>query len=143
MTESENPSPAAGRGITRGGALLAGGAIFVVGGLGYWLFQAAGFEGFSAGIAAQAVLVAIVLVWTGSYLFRVISGNMTYMEQRRRYRSGYEAATDQLLEARFAALPPEEQARLLADLGISTDSAPSTVVPSEAPTAEAPGSSTP
>lgn len=69
------------RSITRGGALLAGAAIFAVGGLGYWAFQAAGFEGFSAGIATQAVLVGIVLVWTGSYLVRVLSGNMTYMEQ--------------------------------------------------------------
>ena len=48
-------------------------------------FQAAGFEGFSAGIAAQALLVVIVVVWTGSYLFRVVTGQMTYMDQRRRY----------------------------------------------------------
>ena len=77
--------------------------MFAIGGLGYWAFQAAGFEGFSAGIAAQALLVAIVLVWTGSYLFRVVSGNMTYMEQRRRYRSTYDAATDDELQKRFDA----------------------------------------
>ena len=104
-------------GITRGRALLAGLAIFAVGGLGYWGFSAAGFEDFSAGIAAQALLVAIVLVWTGSYLFRVVTGNMTYMEQRRRYRSGYEAATDDELQKRFDALPPEEQEKLLRELG--------------------------
>jgi len=104
-------------GITRGRALLAGLAIFAVGGLGYWGFAAAGLEGFSAGIAAQALLVAIVLVWTGSYLFRVVTGNMTYMEQRRRYRSGYEAATDDELQKRFDALPPEEQEKLLRELG--------------------------
>ena len=105
-----------GSGITRGKALLAGLAIFGIGGLGYWGFQAAGFEGFSAGIAAQALLVLIVLVWTGSYLFRVVTGNMTYMEQRRRYRSGYDAATDEELQKRFDALSPEEQEKLLQEL---------------------------
>jgi len=105
-----------GSGITRGKALLAGLAIFGIGGIGYWGFQAAGFEGFSAGIAAQALLVVIVLVWTGSYLFRVVTGNMTYMEQRRRYRSGYDAATDEELQKRFDALSPEEQEKLLQEL---------------------------
>jgi hypothetical protein len=109
-------------GITRGKALIAGLAIFGLGGLGYRGFQAAGLEGFSAGIAAQAVLVAVVLIWTGSYLFRVVTGNMTYMEQRRRYRSAYEAATDEELQQRFDALPPEEQAKLLQELGQLQDS---------------------
>ncbi|MDA0727178.1 MULTISPECIES: DUF3007 family protein [Synechococcaceae] len=102
--------------MTRGKALLAGLAIFGIGGIGYWGFQAAGFEGFSAGIAAQALLVVIVLVWTGSYLFRVVTGNMTYMEQRRRYRSGYDAATDEELQKRFDALSPEEQEKLMREL---------------------------
>ncbi len=105
-----------GSGITRGKALLAGLAIFGIGGIGYWGFQAAGFEGFSAGIAAQALLVVIVLVWTGSYLFRVVTGNMTYMEQRRRYRTGYDAATDEELQKRFDALSPEEQEKLMREL---------------------------
>ena len=104
-------------GTTRGGALLIGGAVFAIGGLGYWAFQAAGFEGFSAGIAAQAVLVAIVLLWTGSYLFRVVTGNMTYMEQRRRYRSAYDAATEQELQQRFESLSPAEQEALLREIG--------------------------
>ena len=111
-----------GTGITRGKALLAGLAIFALGGLGYWGFQAAGFEGFSAGIAAQGVLVAVVLIWTGSYLFRVVTGNMTYMEQRRRYRSAYESATDEELQKRFDALSPEEQANLLQELGQPSES---------------------
>jgi len=104
-------------GTTRGGALLVGAGVFAIGGLGYWAFQAAGFEGFSAGIAAQALLVAIVLVWTGSYLFRVVTGNMTYMEQCRRYRSAYDAATEQDLQERFEALSPAEQEALLREIG--------------------------
>lgn len=112
-------------GITRGKALLVGLVIFGLGGLGYWGFQAAGLEGFSAGIAAQAVLVAVVLIWTGSYLFRVVTGNMTYMEQRRRYRSAYDAATDEELQKRFDALSPDEQEKLLRDLGQLQDSSES------------------
>ena len=109
--------PATGGGITRGKALLIGLALFAVGGAGYWGFQAAGLEGFSAGIAAQLLLVAIVVVWTGSYLLRVVTGNMTYMEQRRRYRSAYESATDEELQKRFDALSPAEQEALLREIG--------------------------
>ena len=116
-------SGGSGRGISRGTALLSGAGVFVIGGLGYWGFQAAGLEGFSAGIAAQALLVAIVLIWTGSYLFRVVSGNMTYMEQRRRYRTAYDAATEAELQKRFDALSPAEQAALLQEIGQSSSSA--------------------
>jgi hypothetical protein len=42
---------------------------------------------------------------------------MTYMEQRRRYRSAYEAATDDELQQRFDALSPDEQEKLLRELG--------------------------
>jgi hypothetical protein len=111
-----------GSGITRAKALIVGMAIFAVGGLGYWVFAAAGLEGFSAGIAAQAVLVLIVLGWTGSYLFRVVTGNMTYMQQRRRYRDAYDCATDDELQRRFEALPPAEQEKLLRELGQLDDS---------------------
>ena len=121
-SSSSTSSASSTQRLTRGGALLAGAAMFAIGGLGYWAFQAAGFEGFSTGIAAQALLVAIVLVWTGSYLFRVITGNMTYMQQRRRYRSTYDAATDDELQKRFDALSPDEQEKLLRELGQLQDS---------------------
>ena len=103
--------------MTRGAVLLAGLAVFGLGGTGYLLFQWGGFDGFTPGIAASALLMLIVLVWTGSYLFRVVSGRMTYMEQRRRYRAAYDAATDAELQARFESLSPEEQQRLLAEVG--------------------------
>ena len=80
-------------------------------------FKAAGFEGFSAGIAAQALLVAIVVVWTSSYLFRVVTGQMTYMDQRRRYREVYDKQEAEALQARFDALPEEEQQALLRKIG--------------------------
>ncbi|MFY8149132.1 MAG: DUF3007 family protein [Prochlorococcaceae cyanobacterium] len=103
--------------MTRAQALLLGVLLFAAGGLGYALFQAGGFEGFSAGIASSAVLVLVVMVWTGSYLFRVVTGRMTYMEQRRTYREAYDAHTIEQLQARFDSLSPEEQDRLLAEVG--------------------------
>lgn len=116
--------------MTRGQSLLIGLAVFALGGLGYGIFLATGLEGFSAGIAAEALLVVIVLGWTGSYLFRVVTGRMTYMEQRRRYRDVYDAATDAELQKRFEALTPEEQEALLREVG---------QLPEESPSPQAPG----
>ena len=101
--------------MTKGGALLIGLAVLGLGAAGYWGFSASGFEGFSAGIAASAALMVLVLLWTGSYLFRALTGGMTYMQQRRDYRQAYDAFTDAELLRRFEALSPQEQAALLAD----------------------------
>ncbi|MFN7899822.1 MAG: DUF3007 family protein [Synechococcaceae cyanobacterium] len=103
--------------MTRGQALLLGVAILALGGGGYALARLGGLEGFSPGIAASAVLMLVVLAWTGSYLARVVGGKMTYMEQRRRYRAAYDALTIEQLQARFDALPEAEQRRLLEDVG--------------------------
>lgn len=104
--------------MTRGKVLLIGLGVLLLGGAGYVGFEAAGLEGFSAGIAAQAVLVLIVVVWTSSYLFRVVTGQMTYMEQRRRYREVYDEQETQDLEARFEALSADEQQALLRKIGV-------------------------
>ena len=102
--------------MTRAGVLKLGLGLLATGGLGYWLFEALGLEGFSAGIAAEALLVVVVVVWTSSYLFRVVTGRMTYMQQRRRYRSEYDQLTAQQLQERFDALSPEEQESLMASI---------------------------
>ena len=49
--------------MTRAGVLKLGLGLLMAGGLGYWLFEALGLEGFSAGIAAEALLVVVVVVW--------------------------------------------------------------------------------
>ncbi len=116
------PPPSTSLGMTRGKALILGLAFFGLGAGGYGLFQLAGFGEASAGIAAEAVLILIVIGWIGSYLFRVVTGNMTYMQQRREYRSRYEAATDDELQKRFEALPAAEQEALLRELGQLGDS---------------------
>ena len=103
--------------MTRAQAILLGIGVFAIGGIGYALFQANGLEGFSAGIATSAVLTVLVLGWTSSYLFRALTGNMTYMQQRRNYREAYDALTNEQLQAKFDALSPEEQERLLRETG--------------------------
>ena len=115
--------------MTRAGVLKLGLGLLLVGGVGFWLFKAAGFEGFSAGIAAEAVLVVIVVGWTGSYLFRVVTGQMTYMQQRRRYRKEYDQLTTEQLQARFDALSPDEQQALLASLNLDESESEQTTKP--------------
>ena len=100
--------------MTRGQALLLGFALLGLGAAGYGVFRVSGLEGFSPGIAASALL--LVLGWTGTYLARVVTGRMTFSEQRRIYRKTYDALTTAELQARFDALPADEQARLLAEL---------------------------
>ena len=107
--------------MTRARVLLIGLIILGLGGVGYVGFSAVGLKGFSAGIAAQSLLVLIVLVWTGSYLFRVITGQMTFMEQRRRYRDVYDEKARIDLEERFDALTETEQQDLLRRLNLSDD----------------------
>jgi len=102
--------------MTRGQALLLGLAVFGLGGLGYAGFRAGGLEGFSPGIAASALLMVLV---------RVLTGTMTYQEQRRLHRLSANALSDDELMQRFQSLPPDEQERLLAEIA-SPDDAPTT-----------------
>ena len=102
--------------MTRAQALLLGFALLGLGAAGYGVFRVSGLEGFSPGIAASALVLLLVLGWTGTYLARVVTGRMTFSEQRRIYRKTYDALTTAELQARFDALPAEAQARLLAEL---------------------------
>jgi hypothetical protein len=103
--------------MTKGQSLLLGLAVLGLGAVGYAVFQANGFEGFSAGIAASALLMLLVLGWTATYLLRALTGSMTYMQQRRTYRAAYDAATTVELQRKFEALSPEDQLRLLRETG--------------------------
>ena len=99
--------------MTRAQVFLVGLIVFVLGGLGFEVFKFLGFESISAGIATQLILILIVFAWTASYLFRVFSGNMTFMEQRKRYRRAYEKLTDEKIKAKFEAMTDEEKIELL------------------------------
>ena len=62
------------------------------------------------------ILISLVLVWVFSYISRVISGNMTFMEQRKRYREKYEKVMEEKLKIKFDNLSDEEQDKLLKEI---------------------------
>ena len=99
--------------MTRAQVFQIGLIVFVLGGLGYEVFQFLGFESISAGIATQLILILIILAWTASYLLRVFSGNMTFMEQRKRYREAYEKLTEDKIRKKFESMTEEEKLELL------------------------------
>jgi hypothetical protein len=107
--------------MTKGQSLLVGLAILGLGAGVYGFTRASGLDGFSPGILTSAVLMVVVIAWTATYLLRAVSGNMTYMHQRRDYRKAYDAFTTEELERQFNALPPDEQERLLREISAPTN----------------------
>ena len=68
---------------------------------GFFSYKSAPFLGLSeisTSSISNLILITIVLVWVFSYLSRVINGNMTFMEQRKRYRQIYEKKFIEKLE---------------------------------------------
>ena len=102
--------------MTRAKVFQIGLMVFVLGGLGYEVFHLLGFESISAGIATQSILILIIFAWTASYLFRVFSGNMTFMEQRKRYREEYEKLTDKRIQEKFDSMSEAERIQLIKDV---------------------------
>ena len=102
--------------MTRAKVIQIGLIVFLLGWLGYEIFQLLGFESVSAGIAAQTLLILIIFAWTSSYLFRVFTGNMTFMEQRKRYRQAYENFTDEKIRKKFDSMTEEEKIKLMREV---------------------------
>jgi len=75
-----------------------------------------GLSEISASSISNSILITIVLVWVSSYVLRVINGNMTFMEQRKRYRELYEKKFTEKLEKKFESLSNDEQNKLLEEL---------------------------
>jgi hypothetical protein len=92
------------------GIFLAGGGLFV----GFRLF---GLDGISAGIWSQAIMVGGVVAWLSSYLFRVVTRNMTLNQQMDDYESA-------VLQRRLDELSPEQLAALQAKLDQDDDAKP-------------------
>lgn len=83
--------------------------VLIVGGLVYIALQAAGVDYLQAGIWTQALLVGGLIIWLLSYLFRVVSSNMTYNQQLKDYEEA-------VLQKRLEEMTPEELAQLQAQL---------------------------
>ena len=106
--------------MTKGKVIQLGLLISILGLLSYKLAPQFGFDNFTANTISNFILILIVITWVSSYVYRVINGKMTFMEQRKRYRNEYEKNFNDKLESKFNSLSKEEQERLMEDLEKNT-----------------------
>jgi len=106
--------------LTKGKVIQIGLLISLLGLLSFKLSPQFGVDNFTAGTVSNGVLIVIVITWVSSYVFRVVNGKMTFMEQRKRYRKEYEKIVNDKLEKKFNLLSQEEQVKLLEDLERNT-----------------------
>ena len=82
--------------------------VFVLGGLAYVVLQFAGLNNLSAGIWSQVLLVAGLIGWLFTYIFRAVGNKMTYHQQREEYEKAF-------LQNKLDQLSPEQRDKLLAE----------------------------
>ena len=102
--------------MTKGKVLQIGLLISLLGILSYGLAPQFGADNFTASTISSFILISIVITWVSSYVYRVVNGKMTFMEQRKRYRKQYEKIFNDKLETKFNALSKEKQKELMEDL---------------------------
>jgi len=108
--------------LTRANVIQLGLAFFLFGGICYGIFIAFGIDATKAGIASEALLVFIVLLWSGSYFVRVLTGKMTFMEQRKRYRNAYEKISEAKLNEKYESMSDKDKINLIKKLGLDKES---------------------
>ena len=102
--------------MTKGKVVQIGLFISLLGLLSYGLAPQFGADNFTASTISSFILISIVITWVSSYVYRVVNGKMTFMEQRKRYRKQYEKIFNDKLESKFNALSKEKQEKLMEDL---------------------------
>jgi len=102
--------------LTKGKVVQIGLLISLLGILSYGLAPQFGADNFTASTISSFILISIVITWVSSYVYRVVNGKMTFMEQRKRYRKQYEKIFNDKLETKFNALSKEKQKELMEDL---------------------------
>ncbi len=102
--------------MTKGKVIQIGFLISFLGILSYVLFLKLGFDNLYSNTISSFILILIVMIWVSSYIYRVVNGKMTFMEQRKRYRSKYEKVVSDKLEAKFNSMSNEDQEKLLKEL---------------------------
>ena len=106
--------------MTKGKVVQIGFLISLLGILSYKLSPQFGIDNVTAFSISNFILILIVISWVSSYVFRVLNGKMTFMEQRKRYRKEYEKIVNDKLEIKFNSLSKEEQEKLMKDLEKNT-----------------------
>ena len=84
-------------------------AFFVSGLVVYFLLQVSGLDPQKAGIWSQAFLVGVLILWLFTYIFRVLTNDMTYHKQIKDYEEA-------IIQKRWESMTPEEQAKLQAEV---------------------------
>jgi uncharacterized membrane protein (DUF485 family) len=101
--------------LTKGKVIQIGLFISLIGLISY-KFAPHAIDNFTATTISSCILILIVITWVTSYVYRVVNGKMTFMEQRKRYRKEYEKVVNDKLETKFNSLSKEEQQKLMEDL---------------------------
>ena len=102
--------------MTKGKVIQIGLFISLIGLVIYQFAPQIGIDNFTATTLSSGILILIVITWVTSYVYRVVNGKMTFMEQRKRYRKKYEKVVNDKLVTKFNALSKEEQQKLMEDL---------------------------
>ena len=102
--------------MTKGKVIQIGIFVSLIGLISYQFAPQIGIDNFTASTISSCILIMIVVTWVTSYVYRVVNGKMTFMEQRKRYRKEYEKVVSDKLETKFNALSKEEQQKLMEDL---------------------------
>ena len=102
--------------MTKGKVIQIGLFISLIGLISYKFAPQIGIDNFTATTLSSCVLILIVITWVTSYVYRVVNGKMTFMEQRKRYRKEYEKVVNDKLETKFNSLSKKEQQKLMEDL---------------------------
>ena len=102
--------------MTKGKVIQIGIFVSLIGLISYELVPQLGIDKITPTTISSCILILIVITWVTSYVYRVVNGKMTFMEQRKRYRKEYEKVISDRLETKFNALSKEEQEKLMKDL---------------------------
>ena len=102
--------------MTKGKVIQIGFLLSLIGFLSLKVLPLIGQTELTTNSISNIFLILIVFLWVMSYVFRVITGNMTFMEQRKRYRAKYEKIIDEKLKSKFNSLSSEEQEKLLEEI---------------------------
>ena len=102
--------------LTKGKVIQIGIFVSLIGLISFKFAPQIGIDNFTATTISSCILILIVITWVTSYVYRVVTGKMTFMEQRKRYRKEYEKVVNDKLENKFNALSKKEQEKLMEDL---------------------------
>ena len=101
--------------MTKGKIIQIGIFVSLIGLISYRFSPQIGMYNFTGTTISSCMLILIVITWVTSYVYRVVNGKMTFMEQRKRYRKEYEKVINDKLEIKFNSLSQEEQEKLMED----------------------------